>query len=114
KKQTNLTDEEKKHLAKEFEDAVSDVLWKKTARALDETGAQTLVIGGGVSANTHIRRVFTENMQQDFPDTSLRIPAASLTGDNAIMIALSGYYHAEKGDFTEPDAVTANGNRHLA
>ena len=35
-----------RHVAHEFEDAVADVLWKKTAQALDETSAQTLVIEG--------------------------------------------------------------------
>ncbi|HEX8994187.1 MAG TPA: tRNA (adenosine(37)-N6)-threonylcarbamoyltransferase complex transferase subunit TsaD, partial [Candidatus Paceibacterota bacterium] len=55
-----ITERERQHVAHEFENAVTDVLWKKTARALESTGAKTLVIGGGVSANTHIRRTFTE------------------------------------------------------
>lgn len=115
KDRPELNAEEKKHLAREFEDAVADVLWKKTARALDETGAKTLVIGGGVSANTHIRRVFKENIVSAFPDTSLQIPASSLTTDNAIMIALAGFYRALRHEFVQPlDKLEASGNLSLA
>ena len=109
-----LTDEEKHALAREFEDAVTDVLWKKTERALEQTGAKTLVIGGGVSANTHIRRIFRENMLRDFPETSLQIPASSLTTDNAVMIALAGYYRALRREFADPDMLKADGNLRLA
>jgi len=114
KKHPDLTDLEKQHLAREFEDAVADVLWKKTARALDETGAQTLVIGGGVSANTHIRRVFIEKIKNEYPNVTLHIPSAALTTDNAIMIALAGFYRALRNDFSTPDAILAHGNRSLA
>ena len=101
-------------LALAFEDAAADVLWKKSAKALEETGANTLVLGGGVSANTHIRRVFRENIEKEFPGVSLRIPSADLTTDNAIMIALAGYYHAARGVFADPVSLAANGNRSLA
>jgi N6-L-threonylcarbamoyladenine synthase len=106
--------EVQEQLALAFEDAAADVLWKKSAKALEEIGAHTLVLGGGVSANTHIRRVFRENMEKGFPGVSLRIPSADLTTDNAIMIALAGFYHAARGDFADPVSLAANGNRSLA
>lgn len=112
KKNPEMTEHEKKHLAHEFENAVTEVLWKKTARALDETGAQTLALGGGVSANTHIRRTFAANMQSEYPHVALRIPSASLTTDNAIMIALAGFYRARRE--ASPDDIIASGNRSLA
>ena len=111
-KDKSLSEQEKKHIAHEFENAVADVLWKKTARALEETGAKTLVIGGGVSANMHIRRVFKEKIANDFPHVVLRIPAASLTTDNAVMIALAGYYRALRKEFVTE--IKANGNLSLA
>ena len=114
KNNPKINDEEKKHIAHEFENAVADVLWKKTSRAIEQTDAQTLVIGGGVSANTHIRRIFAENMKKEYSSVALRIPSAALTTDNAIMIALAGFYRARRNDFTEPDALSANGNRSLA
>lgn len=112
KKNPEINEHEKRHIAHEFENAVADVLWKKTAQAIEETGAQTLVIGGGVSANTHIRRVFTENMEEEYPNVALRIPTAALTTDNAIMIALAGYYRALRKEFSTD--IIANGNLSLA
>ena len=103
---------EKKQVALECEDAVADVLWKKTARALEETQAKTLIIGGGVSANKHLRRIFTEKMKREHPEVALRIPSAALTTDNAIMIALAGFYRAHRAEFTND--LKANGNRSLA
>lgn len=103
---------EKKQVALEFENAVADVLWKKTARALEETQAKTLIIGGGVSANKHLRRIFTGKMKSEHPEVTLHIPSAALTTDNAIMIALAGFYRAHRAEFTND--LKANGNRSLA
>ena len=104
----------RQQIAHEFENAVADVLWKKTARALEETGAQTLVIGGGVSANTHIRHTFTRLMDTECPSVKLCIPTAALTTDNAIMIALAGYYRALRNEYQPLDGLKANGNASLA
>lgn len=110
----DLNDEKRRRIAREFEDAVADVLWAKTARALKATGASTLAIGGGVSANAHIRRVFTEHMAREYPAVALKIPAASLTTDNALMIAMAGYYHALHKDYADVATLRANGNLRLA
>ncbi|HUY05238.1 MAG TPA: tRNA (adenosine(37)-N6)-threonylcarbamoyltransferase complex transferase subunit TsaD [Candidatus Paceibacterota bacterium] len=113
KKNPDMSEREKQHLAHEFENAVTDVLSKKTARALEQTGAQTLVLGGGVSANTHIRRTFAVKMKEEYPNVALRIPSAALTTDNAIMIALAGFYRALR-DEVAPADLAASGNRSLA
>jgi N6-L-threonylcarbamoyladenine synthase len=114
KSKTDLSEHDRQHVAHEFENAVADVLWKKTARALEETGAQTLVIGGGVSANTNIRRVFKEKISADHSHVTLRIPTPNLTTDNAIMIALAGFYRAQKELYADSATLTANGNLKLA
>lgn len=112
KEHPEVTEEEKQHIAYDFENAVAEVLIKKTARAIEETGAKTVVIGGGVSANTHIRRVFAEQVASEYPEVSLRIPKGSLTTDNAIMIALAGFYRAKRKEFATD--IRANGNLSLA
>ncbi|MFZ2500600.1 MAG: tRNA (adenosine(37)-N6)-threonylcarbamoyltransferase complex transferase subunit TsaD, partial [Minisyncoccia bacterium] len=116
KKNPEMSEEDKQHIAHEFENAVTEVLWKKSVMALEETGAQTLVIGGGVSANTHIRRTFKAHIASRIDtrclSVELRIPSAALTTDNAIMIALAGYYRALRGEFTTD--FKANGNLPLA
>jgi N6-L-threonylcarbamoyladenine synthase len=113
KNRGELSDDEKAQLAYEFENAVAEVLWKKTSRALERTSAETFVIGGGVSANTHLRRVFADQIAHEHPDVTLCIPAAALTTDNAIMIALSGYFRALRREFADPAALVANGNLSL-
>jgi len=112
-KDRDVSDEEKARIAEEFENAVAEGLVKKTLRALEDTDAQTVVLGGGVSANTHIRRVFTQKIQEQYPGVSLRIPSPSLTTDNAVMIALAGFYRAAKKEFADPTTLTAIGTRPL-
>lgn len=108
-----LSQEEKEDIAREFEDAVADVLYAKTKRALEETGAKTLALGGGVSANTHIQRTFRERIAEEFPYVKLAIPAPILTTDNAIMIGVAGFYHALRKDFVDSETLRADGNRRL-
>jgi len=110
KQHGELSEIQKEQLAREFEDAVAEVLWAKTAKALEETNAQTLVLGGGVSANVHLRRTFAENMTSDFPDVALHLPAGELTTDNALMIGIAGYYRALKKEFADVESLRANGN----
>jgi N6-L-threonylcarbamoyladenine synthase len=103
----------KEQLAQAFEDAAADVLVKKTLRALDDTQAQTLAIGGGVSANAHFQSEFRKALAEKFPHVELRLPPQNLTGDNAIMIGLAGFYHALRNEFVDPETIRANGNLRL-
>jgi N6-L-threonylcarbamoyladenine synthase len=105
---------EKEQLSREFEDAATDVLTSKTLRALEETQAQTLVIGGGVSANVHIQKTFTEKLAAKLPYVSLSFPPSGLTGDNAVMIGIAGFYRAQKQEFSKPGTLTADGNLSLS
>ena len=106
---TELGEKEKQTVAREFEDSVTEVLLAKTLRALEETGAKTLVLGGGVSANTHIRRSFTEKIGDKFPEVILRIPTPSLTTDNAVMIGLAAFFKKE----TSRTEIIASGTLRL-
>lgn len=112
KEKGELTDIEKEQMARAFEDAVTDVLWTKASRAIDATGAKTLILGGGVSANKHLGRAFTENIAREHPDVRLHIPARDLTTDNAVMIGIAGYYRALRKEFK--DDFIADGNLSLA
>jgi N6-L-threonylcarbamoyladenine synthase len=101
--------------AREFEDAVTDVLVSKAKRALESTGAQTFVLGGGVAANTHLRETFAEMIQKEFPEVEFRLPHPSITGDNAIMIAEAALVHSLSGH-AKPAAepLVARGNLSLS
>ncbi len=114
KNHPEVSEAEKKHIAQEFEDAAAEVLWKKTSDAIQSTGAQTVVIGGGVSANAHIRREFEKHIKEKHPEVALRIPVPSLTTDNAIMIGLAGFYRALRHEFSDPATLRADGNLSVA
>lgn len=78
----------KKGLAREFEDAVIETLSSKLRNALEQTSAQSLIIGGGVSANAMLRTAF-EAIAQEF-GIPIFMPSRHVSGDNALMIALAG------------------------
>ncbi|TSC84442.1 MAG: O-sialoglycoprotein endopeptidase [Parcubacteria group bacterium Gr01-1014_17] len=82
-------------IAKEFEDAVTEVLVSKTKKALREYGAQTLIVAGGVIANTHIRSEFRKLGTEEHIE--LLIPEIQHTTDNALMIAVASYATAMSG-----------------
>jgi len=102
-------------LALEFENAVTEVLIKKTEKAITKTGAQSLILGGGVSANTYIRDTFKEYFGKEYPDLNIYLPDPKLSTDNSIMIALAGHarikYALPPGGL---DSIKANGNRSLS
>jgi N6-L-threonylcarbamoyladenine synthase len=101
-------------LARAFEDAAADVLVSKTLKALEHSQAQTLAIGGGVSANAHIRTSIKKAVAEKFPYVEVCTPPDGLTGDNGIMIALAGYYRFLRNEFAEAGTIVADGNLSLA
>lgn len=109
-----LTEENKNALARDFEDAAIEVLLKKTTKAIDHYHASTLIIGGGVTANTYLRHTFTETLLKSHPNVEIYLPQKNLSTDNSIMIALAG--HAQLASGRTAGAVpliTADGNRSL-
>lgn len=85
-------------LAASFQQAAVDVLYKKTIKAAREYGAKEILVAGGVSANTLLRKTFQK--QTEFP---VSIPAFSLCTDNAAMIAAAGYFRFTAGNTSEMD-----------
>lgn len=76
-------------LAASFQAAVVDVLVAKLAAAADAVGARTLVIGGGVAANSALRAAVAE-LGAGTGRRAL-VPPLDLCTDNAAMVAATGY-----------------------
>lgn len=77
-------------LGASFIKAVTDLLVSHTMEAAKDTDAKTIVLAGGVSANSRLRRVMQE--QCDKKGIKLFMPELKYCGDNAAMIASQGYY----------------------
>jgi N6-L-threonylcarbamoyladenine synthase len=75
-------------VAASFQEAVADVLTAKAVAACRERGVSTLVIGGGVAANSRLRAVAERRC--DAAGVTLRIPAPRLCTDNGAMVAALG------------------------
>lgn len=93
KTQVRLLIEDKKHydhadIAASFQAAVVDTLLIKCRRALQHTGAKSLLVSGGVGANRNLRQALDKYCQQHH--LSLHIPPLPLCTDNGLMIAHAG------------------------
>lgn len=97
KKLGEIDEQAKSDIAKEFEKAVTEVLIKKTKRAIEEFGIKNLIIGGGVSANTYIRKEFQKILTENFPSTNLYLPDSHLSTDNSVMIGMAGIFQINSG-----------------
>lgn len=96
-KSTDTAEADKASLCAEFEQAVTDVLISKTIRAMEESNAQTLIIGGGVSANTYIRESFKKVTDEN--NYTLLIPQHKLSTDNSVMIGMAGFLQYSSGNY---------------
>lgn len=75
-------------VAASFQEAVVDVLTKKALDACQEFGIDSLLIGGGVAANSRLREIAEERASK--VGVELRIPPAKLCTDNGAMVAALG------------------------
>jgi len=105
-------------IAREFEDAVVETLVYKTIKAIKKYKIKTLIVGGGVSANTYLQKIMIKEIKKlrksDFLNIKVHFPSKSLTGDNAIMIAIAGYYQAKNKKFVKNiNSIKAKGNLSL-
>lgn len=94
-KRKPLDEKTKKMIALEFENAATDVLVAKVKQAMYETRAQSLIVGGGVSANIHIREALKS--LADSEGFTLFVPDRDLSTDNGLMIAATGLLHISTG-----------------
>ena len=98
-------------LAASFQEAVVEVQVDKTISAAEDKGVKTVVLGGGVVANTRLRALMGERAKENGLD--LLVPAPELCTDNAAMIACAGYHRLARGERTGLD-VGANPSLPLA
>ena len=112
-KKPNILDSDdiKKKIACEFENAVVETLVHKTLKAIKQYKIVTLIVGGGVSANDYLQKIMSQKIKEDKLKTKTHFPLKSLTGDNAIMIGIAGYFGYKNKKFVKKlDSIKAEGN----
>ena len=80
-----------------YQEAIIDILSRKAITAAKKYQAKTIMLSGGVSANSELRDYLAKKVVQELPGLPLIVPKLSYTTDNATMIALAGYYTFKNG-----------------
>ena len=92
KKQTKLTHTVKANIAFAFQESITDVLVKKSIKALKQTGYKNIVVSGGVGANKNLREKLTLHSKKE--NFRAYFPKLEFCTDNGAMIALAGALRA--------------------
>ena len=98
KKNKTLTPKTKKQICAGFQEAVCEVLTRKTLNAMKKHRLKRCVVGGGVSANSRLKDLMTRALKKE--KFEVIFPSPALCQDNAAMIACLGHalYRAGKKD----------------
>ena len=83
-------------LCASFQEAVAETLWRKSARALKETGLERLVVAGGVGANARLREHFAAGAEA--LGAGLHFPRPAFCTDNGAMVAHAGSLRLAAGE----------------
>ncbi len=88
----------KEDVAASFQECITSTLFKKTVKAAEKFGIKQIVLGGGVAANSEIRKKFFSLEDKGY---KIYAPAMKYCTDNASMIASSAYFLANTMDSLE-------------
>ncbi len=89
----------KNNLATSFQETVIGILVKKTVKAVKEYGVKQLLVAGGVSANSYLRKELSKECNN--LNIELLMPDFKYCTDNASMIGAAAYYSYLEKDFTD-------------
>ncbi|HHY06284.1 MAG TPA: tRNA (adenosine(37)-N6)-threonylcarbamoyltransferase complex transferase subunit TsaD [Clostridia bacterium] len=88
-------------LAASFQASVVEVLVEKTVRVAQKKGLKSVLMAGGVSANSFLREEMEKRCQTE--GLKLYYPPVEFCTDNAAMIACAAHYHYLKGEYADWD-----------
>ncbi len=111
RKLEKVDEEIKENLARAFEDAAIEPLIEKTRKATEKYSARSIIIGGGVSANTYLRSELKKLCEEN--GLEFQMPERAITTDNAIMIGIVAYVRSLTNRLPEKTTIAAKGNLSL-
>jgi N6-L-threonylcarbamoyladenine synthase len=97
-------------MAKEIQQAIVDVLIKKTIKAAKNFRVKTIILGGGVGANEELRKQLKEKVKSKNLKVNLLMPPKNLCTDNAQMVATLAYFYFKMKKFSKWDKIKAEAN----
>jgi len=103
----------KSEICYEFQQAIIDVLIHKTIKASEKYKTKTIMLSGGVSANKELRTQMAEKIKFLLPTSYFLLPKLEYTTDNAVMIAMAGYFKFKDKKTTPWQKLNANCNLEL-
>lgn len=103
-----LTEKAKADVAASFEEAVVDILVKKTVAAVRKVRPASVVLAGGVAANKTLRTRLADACAAE--SVPFFLPEFQYSMDNAAMIAVAGYFRFLQGAATDPEKVFPDPN----
>lgn len=95
REQAELTDTFKADAARAFQEAIVEVLVKKSLKAMKQTGLKQLVVAGGVGANKQLRATLDDEARRK--KFRVYYPELEFCTDNGAMIALAGCLRLQSG-----------------
>jgi N6-L-threonylcarbamoyladenine synthase len=95
-----LNDNDRREIAKAFQDALIGTLVGKTERAVKSFGRTRVVIAGGVAANKALAAALRQRLGEK---VKVIAPSNRLSTDNAAMIARAGLFRLERGERSGAD-----------
>jgi N6-L-threonylcarbamoyladenine synthase len=101
----------KQKIAREFQEAVVETLVHKTIKAIKQYDIKTLIVGGGVSADKYLQEIMFQKIKENKLKTKIHFPLRKLSGDNALMIAIVGYFQFKNKKIVKNlNKIIAKGN----
>ena len=95
-------------MSAEIQQAIIDVLLKKTIKAAKKYKAKSIILGGGVAANKELRKQFERKIKKEIPNSKFQVPSPEFSTDNAVMIGIAGYFNIKKAKNWEKIKADAN------
>jgi len=100
-------------MCKEAQQAIIDVLIKKTIQAANDYKAKTIILGGGVVSNYELRKQFKDKIKTINYKVNFLVPPKKFCTDNAAMVAATAYFRSFERKNKNWEKIEANANLRL-